>query len=129
MTMRLTKSEMFDLLADHLAKFEADMTTGRINWCTKALERMFGYKIAGDLEGKPVEVLIPTSLRENHAKVHRPSFVADPEVRMMGRQLKLHGQRQDGTVFPVEVMLIPRAVEGVRVVVGIVVDMTGREGS
>ncbi len=122
----LTNTETIELLADHLALFEADLTTGSINWASKTLERMFGYMIPGDLEGRPVEVLVPSAVRERHAKEHRPAFAANPEPRLMGRKLSLLGQRRDGTTFPVEVMLLPRAANRQRVVVGMILDLSDR---
>lgn len=128
----LTKSEMAELLMDTLAIFEVDMDSGIITLASRELERMFGYTLPGELEGKVVEVLVPEALRDIHANVHRPGFAANPEPRMMGRRgsrptvMILSGQRQDGTVFPVEIALRPRASRGQRVVLGIVSDMTGR---
>lgn len=122
----LTKSEMFDLLADNLAMFEVEDRTGKINWATKTLETMFGYQVPGILEGELIEILIPAPVREKHSKDHRPNFTSNPEPRLMGRKLDLRGQRKNGTTFPVEVMLLPRAANRVRVVVGVVFDMTDR---
>jgi len=122
----LTNTETLDLLADNLALFEVEMTTGIINWASKTLERMFGYKITGDLEGRPIEVLIPDDVRDKHAKEHRPSFAANPEPRLMGRKLYLTGKRKDDSVFPVEVMLLPRAANKQRVIVGVVLDLSDR---
>lgn len=122
----LTKGETFDLLAEHIAIFEVDMRTGVINGATKTLERMFGYGVSGELEGESIELLIPSSLRGRHAKEHRPAFAADPQPRLMGRHMDLRGQRKDGSVFPVEVMLLPRAANRVRVIVGVVFDMSVR---
>ena len=130
--MVLTKSRLVDILGEYLAKFEVEDKTGKITWCTRALEKMFGYARQGELEGQAVEVLVPIAFREKHAAIHRPSFMANPEPRMMGRRLvdgswmELMGQRKDGSTFPVEVMLIPCACDGINVTVGIVVDMTDR---
>lgn len=122
----LTNTEIVDLLSGHLAILEVDMNRGIINWATKTLEEMFGYRIPGDLEGRPVEVLIPDDKREKHSKEHRPSFAANPEPRLMGRLLALQGRRQNGTVFPVEVMLLPKAANLQRVVVAVVFDLSDR---
>lgn len=122
----LTNTETIELLADHLALFEVDMITGNINWASKTLERMFGYAIPGDLEGRPIEVLILDEVKEKHAKEHRPTFAANPEPRLMGRKLSLQGRRANGTTFPVEVMLLPRAANRQRVVVGMILDLTDR---
>lgn len=122
----LSNAETVELLAENLALFEADMGTGTINWASRVLERMFGYKVPGDLEGRPIEILIPDELQERHAKEHRLAFAANPEPRLMGRKLSLSGKRQDGTIFPVEVILLPRASNRLRVVVGVVIDLSDR---
>lgn len=122
----LTNTETVELLADNLAIFEVDMATGMINWASKTLERVFGYSIPGDLEGRPIETLVPEPQQETHRNEHRPSFAANPEPRLMGRKLALSGRRKDGSVFPVEVMLLPRASVGRRVVVGVILDLSDR---
>lgn len=122
----LTNTELVDLLAGSLAMLEVDMARGTINWATKTLEEMFGYRIPGDLEGRPVEVLIPEDKRDRHAREHRPAFNASPEPRLMGRMLALQGSRRDGTVFPVEVMLLPKAANLQRVVVAVIFDLSDR---
>lgn len=119
--------ELVDTLVQAIALIEVDMTTGVISWASPALERMFGYALPGDLEGERVEKLIPESLRKKHAEVHRPTFAENPHQRMMGSKLPLTGQKKDGSTFPVEVMLLPRAVNRIKVVVCIVLDMTDRQ--
>jgi two-component system, LuxR family, sensor kinase FixL len=119
--------ELVDTIVQAIAMIEVDMTSGIINWASPALERMFSYSLPGDLEGQKVEVLIPESLRKRHAEVHRPTFADSPHQRMMGSKLSLMGQKQDGSSFPVEVMLMPRAVNRIKVVVCIVFDMTDRQ--
>jgi PAS domain S-box-containing protein len=123
----LTKGDVFDLLSAHLAMFEADLGTGVVNWASRTLEVMFGYPLPGELEDESVEILIPDAVRAKHAKEHRPGYGADPRPRLMGRDMKLSGRRKDGSVFPVEVMLLPKAANKRRVVIGIVFDMTDRK--
>jgi hypothetical protein len=64
---------------------------------------MFGYS-RDELIGQPVELLIPTRLRERHVG-HRAAYMAAPRVRSMGQGLDLSGLKKDGTEFPVEVSL------------------------
>ena len=113
----LTKSDLADLLTDNLAMVEVDMITGRINWASRNLENMFGYNISGALEGEQIEILVSDQLKEKHVE-HRAEFNLNPGSRLMGagKHLALQGQRRDGTIFPVEVMLL-----------AIVFDMTLRE--
>lgn len=76
---------------------------GRIVLVNARTETMFGYARA-ELIGQPVEVLIPTALRERHV-AHRATYMAAPRIRSMGRGLDLAGLKKDGTEFPVEVSL------------------------
>jgi len=76
---------------------------GRIVLVNARTETMFGYARAA-LIGQPVEVLIPTPLRERHV-AHRATYMAAPRIRSMGRGLDLAGLKKDGTEFPVEVSL------------------------
>ena len=77
--------------------------TGVIVTANRTLETMFGWA-PGELTGKPVELLLPSALRERHA-AHRAGYFAAPRPRFMGGGLDLVGQRKDGTTFPVEVSL------------------------
>jgi PAS domain S-box-containing protein len=117
---------MVDLLETYVAIFEVDMKTGVISWASRALEEMFGYRLLGDLEGRSIDILVPDVVREKHKAVHRPAFETDPIPRIMGSNLQLRGRRRDGTEFPVEVMLLLGAENLQRVVVGVVLDLSGR---
>jgi len=76
---------------------------GRILFVNAQTEVMFGYPRA-ELIGQPVELLIPTRLRETHVG-HRADYMAAPRVRSMGRGLDLAGLKKSGVEFPVEVSL------------------------
>ncbi|HLT40176.1 MAG TPA: PAS domain S-box protein [Enhygromyxa sp.] len=79
--------------------------SGTIVRVNAQLERMFGYP-REELLGQPIEILVPTELRERH-RGHVARFVAAPQARPMGAALSLQGQRRDGSVFSVEVSLGP----------------------
>lgn len=72
-------------------------------------KRMFGYQ-RGSMIGRPVEMLIPERLREQH-KRHRGTYFEAPKVRGMGAGLQLWGRRKDGTEFPIEISLSPLVTE------------------
>ena len=86
--------------------------------------RMFGYERA-DLLGQPIEILVPTALRRGHPQ-HVAAFRAAPRLRPMGSGLDLHGQRKDGTEFPVEISLSPIVHDGEKLVVAGIRDVTER---
>lgn len=69
------------------------------------LERMLGYRSA-ELEGKPVEVLVPERFRNRHID-HRAGFVTHPQTRAMGSGRDLAARRKDGSELPVEIGLSP----------------------
>ncbi len=70
------------------------------------LEKLFGLS-RDQLLGGPVELLIPERLRARH-KMHVSHYAAAPTVRSMGaRGLTLHGQRADGSEFPLDISLGP----------------------
>jgi diguanylate cyclase (GGDEF)-like protein/PAS domain S-box-containing protein len=90
-------------------------------------ERMFGYE-AGELEGEPVEMLVPDRLREQHAG-HRSEYAADPHARAMGADLDLYGRRKDGSEFPVEISLSPLPTDERVLVLSAIRDITDRKRS
>jgi PAS domain S-box-containing protein len=79
--------------------------SGSILFVNSALEQSFGYART-ELEGKPVELLIPERFRDNHPH-HRSGYSQHPRRRPMGAGLGLFARRKDGTHFPVDIMLTP----------------------
>jgi PAS domain S-box-containing protein len=76
---------------------------GRIVAVNSELEHLFGYS-AGELLGESVELLVPADARSAHV-VLREEYVENPRRRGMGLGRHLHGQRRDGSVFPVQISL------------------------
>lgn len=82
---------------------------GTIVLVNAQLERLFGYP-RDQLLGQPIETLVPEQFRAEHpAKV--AAFIANPNARPMGAGLELYGERNDGTIFPVEISLSPVETE------------------
>ena len=88
------------------------------------LLELFGYA-TGELEGRPIEILLPEAARSRHAG-YRDKYNAKPAKRSMGMGLDLQGSRKDGSVFPVEVSLNHFTVDDVQYVMGLVTDITLR---
>lgn len=124
--MVMSRTEMFDVIADHSAIFEADLVTGEFTWVSKPLGVMFGYPVAGELEGEVVEVLIPPEKREVH-RSYREEYAKSPDVRLMGARRRLEGVRKNGSRFPIEISLLPKRSGKRWVVFGQVFDMTGHQ--
>ena len=98
---------VFDAAPDGFLVIGAD---GLIRAINPKVEELFGWSSA-ELEGQPVERLLPESVRRHHVH-HRARFVREPHDRPMGVGLDLRGQRRDGTTFPVEVSLSPWGRDG-----------------
>ncbi|MGA9992759.1 MAG: PAS domain S-box protein [Thiobacillaceae bacterium] len=96
---------------------------GRIQMANPTLERMFGYA-PGELLNQPLEYLVPEASRYRHTQ-QRMHFLRDPSVRPMGAGLDLHGQRKNGSIFPIEVCLASFTEDGQVFAQATVVDMTG----
>nr|WP_199040112.1 PAS domain S-box protein [Dyella sp. ASV24] len=78
--------------------------TGHIVLANPRLEAMFGYR-SGELEGAPVERLVPLRSDTHHAKL-RQNFFVQGESRQMGRaNVDLRGKRKDGSELSVEIGL------------------------
>lgn len=82
---------------------------GQIVLINKQLERMFGYP-RERLIGRPIETLVPEHLRGGHL-AHVQHYFSNPNARPMGSGLALTGQREDGTIVPIEVSLSPVQTE------------------
>ncbi len=98
--------------------------SGRIVFSNSQAERLFGYA-THELLGKPIEVLIPDSVRQAHVQ-HRSEYAASPRTREMGSGLELSGRRKDGSTFPVEISLSPLEEPDGRFFVSAIRDMTER---
>jgi diguanylate cyclase (GGDEF)-like protein/PAS domain S-box-containing protein len=97
---------------------------GRIALVNAQTEKLFGWD-RGELVGRPVEVLVPDAVRDRH-RGHREGFGRHASFRPMGAGLELHGQRRDGSTFPVEISLAPLVTEEGRFVSAAVRDVTER---
>ena len=103
-----------DLLkqGDYTAVFEASPdamlvvdSEGMIRDLNRQAVAMFGWS-REDIEGAPVERLVPTASRDLHRR-HRRRYAEAPRPRPMGRGLELEAVRKDGTTIPVEISLAP----------------------
>jgi PAS domain S-box-containing protein len=98
---------------------------GKIDRVNVQAEALFGLSRDHMLR-QPIEMLVPERLRERH-RAHRIGYMRDPKSRPMGTDLQLCAQRADGSEFPVDIMLSPIEIEGRRVVLTAVRDITERK--
>lgn len=99
---------------------------GQIVYTNVRADEMFGYA-RGELVGKRVEVLVPEHARSMHV-IHREVYQERPERRPMGIGLDLVGQREDGSILPVEISLSPAGADGA-LTVAVVRDVTRQRRS
>jgi len=98
---------------------------GMIRLANPKIAEMFGYQ-RGELEGQPVECLLPLADRRVHT-AHRLRYTAAPRSRPMGEDLELWGRRSDGAEFPLEIALSPVLAMGdEQLVIATVRDVTTR---
>ena len=83
---------------------------GTIVMANPAAARLLGYE-PGELAGRPVDALVPDSIRPRHASF-REGYARAPRTRPMGTQMELVARRKDGSEVVVEIALSP--VEGHR---------------
>jgi len=98
---------------------------GTIRLSNARIDAMFGYERSA-LLGQPVDLLVPPSIRGNHAAL-RDSFFAKPEMRWLGVGRELYGTHRSGRLFPVEVGLAPLHAEEGPMVLATIVDVTERK--
>lgn len=99
---------------------------GLIRDLNPRLLTMFGYS-REELMGRPVEVLVPETVRDAHV-VHRTRYMEAPRSRPMGIGMELAGRRKDGSELPVEISLSPLPGDGDHLsVVAVVRDVSLRK--
>ena len=98
---------------------------GLIRQVNGETERLFGYS-RDELLGRPIELLLPESLREKHVR-HRAGYAMQPAPRHFGTGRDFNGRRKDGSTFPIEVGLNPLQAGDERMVIGGVVDISERK--
>ena len=100
-------SDVFQSIIENavLGIFIVDAANGNIVRTNEYGRELFGYG-EGELEGKKIEVLVPTKHRASHADYH-PQFLKNPVHRPMAAGLDLYGLKKDGTQFAAEISLLP----------------------
>ena len=98
---------------------------GLIVTANRAMELMFGWD-NGELIGQPIERLLPSSLRDVHAKP-RVEYFGAPSSHLTDGGLDRVGRRKDGTAFPIEVNLNHVATRGGGRSIAFVTDISARK--
>lgn len=95
---------------------------GGIELSNPCADELFLYQPA-ELIGKPIEILIPEPLRHAHT-LHRDDYFQKPKARPMGLGMELFAQKKNGEVFPVAISLGHYELEGEKLAVVFVTDIT-----
>ncbi|MFB6140270.1 MAG: PAS domain S-box protein [Halosimplex sp.] len=91
---------------------------GTIVRANERVRDVFGYEPA-ELEGNPVERLVPRDVRDEHPDLVE-GFMAEPERRPMGAGLDLEARRKDGSTVPVDISLSPiERADGLEVIAAV----------
>ncbi len=95
-----------------------------LSW-NSAAQKMFGYS-QEDIVGKPLTLLMPSRYREAHQQgIERAQLTG--ELRVVGRTIELHGLRNDGEEFPIELSLSRSEFTGEIFYCGIIRDISERK--
>ena len=98
---------------------------GTIQTVNRAVEAMFGYS-ARDLLGSNVSVLAAEPYRDAHDG-YLSNYLNSGEAKLIGQTRALEGQRWNGNIFPVEIAVTELMIEGERLFVGVLRDISQRK--
>lgn len=99
--------------------------SGKIQIVNSQTEKLFGYR-REELYGKPIEMLIPERLRDQH-QIHRAAYSHNPQARAMGAGLELLGLHKSKYEFPVDVSLGPLETDEGTLFTASIRDITARK--
>ncbi|MBU6297884.1 MAG: PAS domain S-box protein [Alphaproteobacteria bacterium] len=95
---------------------------GIVQVYNKACERLFQYR-ADEVIGQNVKMLMPAPYREQHDG-YLEHYRTSGEARIIGVGREARGQRKDGSEFPLYLSVGQGALDGKRIFVGVVHDLT-----
>ena len=98
--------------------------SGAMVMTNSLVQSAFGYT-KEELQGQPVEMLIPQRLQGSHRAL-RKGFLQAPRARPMGQDRDLYGRRKDGSEIPVEIGLSPLEGSDGNFVLASIVDISER---
>ncbi len=98
----------------------------RIIFFNEGAEKIFGWS-ADDLDGAPLEILLPHRFRAAHHGHVEGFGAAHGRARLMGERQQLSGLRRDGEQFPCEAAIQRLDVAGKNVFAVVLRDVTARQ--
>ena len=100
-------------------------TSGVIETINPSAAKMFGYR-DNELLGCNIDKLIPQQLRNKH-KGLIASFVENKTSAVIGVSREIMGQRQNGSLFPIEIALSQFTIDNQKMYTGVIRDITERK--
>lgn len=100
---------------------------GSIQVYNAACERLFGFR-AEEALGQNVKMLMPSPYREEHDG-YLSRYRMTTEKRIIGIGREVVGRRRDGITFPMYLSVGEGSLEGQKIYVGIIHDLTERKKS
>jgi PAS domain S-box-containing protein len=118
------------VLYNHIIKNVADAvvtvdSAGTIGSFNPAAENLFGYS-AAEVINRNINLLMPEPYRSEHDG-YLARYNAGQPAGIIGKQLELSGQRKDGTVFPLELVVTAMEVDKSKHFVGMLRDIGERK--
>jgi PAS domain S-box-containing protein len=95
-----------------------------VSW-NRAASVLFGYS-QEEAVGRPLTILMPARYRQAHER-GLARMEATGQSRVIGSIIELHGLRNDGTEFPIELSLATWQTESGNYYSGIIRDISGRK--
>ncbi len=122
----LENREIIDILFSHMNEgiIVAD-SAGIVQLVNPAGCKMLGYT-ESELLGDTIDKLVPEAVQHKHAE-HRKHFANHAHARPMGVGLDLFARRKDGSQVPVEISLSPLQVNGEKLYIAFLIDITIRK--
>lgn len=100
-------------------------SAGKIELANSRIESVLGYT-ATELQGKPVEILVPMASRMAHVS-HRHGYSSEPTPRVMGTGQELLAVRKNGEEFPVKISLTPARISGRDLIIAHIRDVSAEQ--
>lgn len=104
-----------DAIMSALPMIIVEMETGDIEYANAPAEKLFGYTVHGEMIDMNVRELVPHERRERH-EAGRRAYTEAPYIRQVVGNMVLEGLSKSGTVFPVQIGLVPLVIGGKKMV-------------
>ena len=97
-------------------------TNGTIATVNRATEHIFGWETS-EMLGQNVKMLMPEPYRSEH-DTYLENYLSGKPPKIIGHTREVSGRRKDGTEFPINLGVTEIAVDGNRMFVGIIRDIS-----